>query len=326
MLVNPMDNPKYSVIIITRNRARFLPKVLESLIAQDYKNEKYEIIIVDNNSNDDTTSIVEHFKREEANKIHYVFEPKIGMSRARNMGAAVARGEILVFIDDDAIASTHWLSDYGFLYEMFPDIDAGGGKIELLFQSRRPQWLSDELLVVLGYLNISDKEMLFSFPKHPFGGNFFVKKETFMQVGGFNENLRNSNEEKAFFYKLHLNKYNVGYSPKALVYHQIPTSRLRRVFFIKRGFKQGMANIKFDSIFDPTEIPRIKKEFIQLLLDGLIIITNILFYRKNFSFAQIYYLCIRCGQILGIVMRRFAKNEYRSYSHTNEASQPSFRI
>lgn len=55
MLLNPMGSPKFSVIIITRNRASLLPRVLESVINQDYEKEKYEIIVVDNNSDDNTT-------------------------------------------------------------------------------------------------------------------------------------------------------------------------------------------------------------------------------------------------------------------------------
>ena len=315
-----MDSPKYSVIIITRNRADLLPKVIGSLLKQDYENGKYEIIVVDNNSDDDTASIVERFKRQCPEKIHYIFESEIGMSKARNEGAKVARGEILVFIDDDAIASPNWLDDYSSLYEMFPDIVAGGGKIELVFQSCRPKWLSDELLVALGHLNLSDKETVLSFPDHPFGGNFSVKREKFISVGGFIEDFRNCNEEKAFFSKLHLSRYKVAYSPKALVYHHIPTPKLRQMFFIRRGIKQGISNIKVISIFNPSGIPLFKEELNHLLFDGLIIIRNALFYRSKFSFAQIYYLCIRFGKILGIMMRRFSKNEYCSCSDTNEAS------
>ncbi len=319
-LVNAMDSPNFSVIIITRNRASFLRKVLESLIKQDYGNDKYDIIIVDNNSKDDTTSTVERFQRECPNKIHYVFEPRIGMSKARNTGASVAKGEILVFIDDDAIAASNWLNNYDHLYKTFPDIVAWGGKIDLVFESCRPKWLSDDLMMALSYLNISDKETMLSFPDYPFGCNFSVKRECYMKIGGFIEDLKTSNEEKAFFCKLHLNNYRVGYSPKPLVYHQIPSSRLEKKYLIKRGIKQGVGNIKFDSIFYPIKGPRFKEEFNQLLFDGLIIIRNALFYRSKFSFAQIYYLCIRCGQILGIIMRRFAKNEYRPHSHANEAS------
>jgi glycosyltransferase involved in cell wall biosynthesis len=311
---------KASVIVITRNRARLLPRVLESLVKQDFENDKYEIIVVDNNSDDDTTSIVKKFKREFPNKINYVFEPKVGMSNARNRGAETAKGEILLFIDDDAIASTNWLTSHNFLYQSFPDIVATGGKIELTFLSKRPKWVSKELLVTLGYLDLCNTETIISFPNHPFGVNFSVKKEQLMKLKGFFGELKNYNDEKAFFYKLYLNKYIVGYSPKALVYHQIPTSRLRKIFFIKRGIKQGISNIKFMSIFNSITIPRFKEELNQLLFDGLLIIRNILFCRDKYSFAQIYYLCIRWGEILAIINWRLRKNEYRSYSHTNEAS------
>ena len=311
---------KVSIIVITRNRASHLHQVLKSLIEQEIQGEAYEIILVDNNSVDDTASVVKEFNRAFGDRIEYVFEPKIGMSKARNMGASVAKGEILVFIDDDAIASPNWLDNYDRLYKTFPDIVAWGGKIDLAFQSCRPKWLSDDLMIALSYLNTSDKEIILSFPAYPFGCNFSVKRECYMKIGGFIEDLRNSNEEKAFFNKLHINNYKVGYSPKALVYHQIPLSRLREKYFIKRGIKQGLGNIKFDSIFNPMKTPRFKEEFNRLLFDGLIIIRNVLFYRSKFSFTQIYYLCIQWGQILGIVMRRFKKNEYRSYSHSNEAS------
>ncbi len=315
-----MDSPKFSVIIITRNRVSLLRRVLESLLKQDYENEKYEIIVVDNNSSDVTASTIQHFKRESFNRIHYVFEQEIGMSKARNRGASVANGEILVFIDDDAIASSNWLDNYDHLYRTFPDVVAWGGKIYLVFQSRRPEWLSDDLMMALSYLNTSDKETILSFPDYPFGCNFSVKREHYLKIGGFIEDLRNSNEEKAFFYKLYLNNCRVGYSPKALVYHQILPSRLIKKYFLKRGIKQGIGNIKFDSIFNPTKAPRFREELRRVLLDGLIIIRNSLFYKKRCSFAQIYYLCIRWGQVLGIMMRRLDKNEYCSYSHTDEAS------
>lgn len=321
MLLNPMGSPKFSVIIITRNRASLLPRVLESVINQDYEKEKYEIIVVDNNSDDNTTSIVEGFKREFPNKIHYAFEPKIGMSNARNRGVETAKGEILLFIDDDAIASTDWVTNHNNLYQSFPDIVATGGKIELTFISKRPKWISEELLVSLGYLDLSHMETIISFPYHPFGVNFSVKKEQLIKLKGFFEELENYNDEKAFFYKLYLNNYKVGYSPKASVYHQIPASRLRKQIFVKRGIKQGISNIKFISIFDPIRIPRFTNELSKLLLDGLIIIRNILFYRDKYSFAQIYYLCIRWGEILGIIDWRIRKNECRSYRHSNGQSQ-----
>jgi len=315
-----MPKLKFSVVIITRNRANYLDQAIRNLVKQNYPKDNFEIIVVDNNSDDITASVVIDLKRNLCDSIQYAFEPKIGMSKARNKGATVARGEILAFIDDDAIPSSKWLDDYCSLFEMFPEIVAAGGKIEPLFQCDKPKWLSDELLIVLGHLNISDKETILSFPDHPFGGNFSVKKEIFMKVGGFIEDIKHCNEEKAFFYKLYLNNYKVGYSPKALVYHQIPTSRLRKIFFLKRGIKQGMSNVKVKLLFDPIKNLGFKIKVNRFLLDGLLIFRNILFCRDKYSFSQFYNLSIQLGELLGIMMRRFAKNEYRSFIHTNEAS------
>lgn len=314
------DDPEFSVIIITRNRAKDLGKVLESVMKQDYESERYEIIVVDNDSKDDTAAIVERFKQGRSSKIHYILESKIGMSNARNSGAQAAKGKILLFIDDDAIASTSWLRSHDLLYQTFPDIVATGGKVELSFLSKKPKWVSDELLVTLGHLDLGSAETIISFPNHPFGVNFSVKKEQLTKLGGFFGEFKNYNDEKAFFYKLYFEKEKVGYSPRALVHHQIPAARLNKWFFIRRGIKQGISNMKLMSIFDPTRIPRFKDELSKFLLDALIIIRNILFLNGKYSFSQMYFLSIRWGMLLEILTWRFTKNEYRSHCHTNEAS------
>ncbi|NWF91943.1 MAG: glycosyltransferase family 2 protein [Syntrophaceae bacterium] len=318
MQTNGVDGLTYSVIIITRNRASVLRNALESVINQEYENGKYEMIVVDNNSNDDTASIVETYQQKCPNRIRYVIEPEIGMSKARNTGSKLARGEILVFIDDDAIASAGWLRNYQLLYQSSPDIVAAGGRIEVVFTPKRPKWISDELLVVFGRLDSSDTEGTMLYPRHPFGVNFSVRKEYFLKTKGFFQEIKNYNDEKAFFYQLHLNKCKVGYSPEAVVYHHIPSSKLRRRYFIKRGIKQGIGNIKFISIFDRIGMPRFDSKLKQLLVSGVLIIRNILFCRRRYSFSQIYYFSICLGELLGIMMRGFISYEYRSYSNTNE--------
>ncbi len=309
-----------SVIVSTYNRKDLIKQCIESIINQLYPKYRYEILIIEGGSTDGTQDIINELSKITLYNLRLIKQIGEGLSNARNLGIKESKGDIIVFIDDDALASPHWLQDYSSIYEMFPDIAAAGGRIEPVFHMDKPKWLSDDLLVALGYLNLSDRETVLSYPDHPFGGNFSVKREQFMSLGGFIEEFKNCNEEKAFFFKLYLNGYKVGYSPKALVYHHIPTLKLRRIFFIKRGIKQGISNIRVTSKFNPSGIPLLKEELSHLLFDGLVIIGNALFYRNRLSFAQVYYLCIRWGQILGIVMRRFEKNEYRSHSHSNETS------
>ncbi|MBW1973169.1 MAG: glycosyltransferase family 2 protein [Deltaproteobacteria bacterium] len=315
-----MDKIEFSVIIITRNRANYLPKTLNSLLNQDFPKEKYEIIVVDNNSSDDTKLVVERISRSSHKKIQYILEPQIGMSYARNKGASIAKGKILAFIDDDAIASPVWISAHYSLYKKFSFIGATGGKIELSFLSNKPNWLSKDLLIPLGYLDYSLEESIMSYPSHPFGGNFSVKKEIFFELNGFIEKFKSTNEERAFFYKLNQKGYKIGYSPKAIVYHQIPSSRLKKYYFIKRGIKQGMANIKLLAVLSLKDPPPLKQKLYRFFLDAILIIRNRIFFHSKYSFSQIYYFCILLGEILGLILWRVKRNEYNPYSNPNGTS------
>ena len=106
-----MPTPQISVIICTYNRAVLLDRALMAF--RDQKNPpSTEIIVVDNNSNDDTAERVRRCTEvlRPVVPVIYVFEPKQGLSRARNAGIAAARGDILAFLDDDAIPSPNWLA------------------------------------------------------------------------------------------------------------------------------------------------------------------------------------------------------------------------
>lgn len=320
-----MDNIKFSVIIITRNRAKLLSGVLESVVNQNYDKEKYEIIVVDNNSNDCTLLLVNKLK-ESYPMLKYVYEPEIGMSKARNRGAQIAKGEILAFIDDDGIAESNWLKNYELLYEAYSEFISWGGRIELIFMSFKPKWLTEELMIALSYINISKNEIKLSFPDHPFGCNFSVKREYYMKVGGFIENIKNCNEEKAFFYRLHKNGYQVGYSPKPLVYHRIPPSRLKKMYFIKRGIYQGIGNIKIMSLYSKEDIPTIKIILRELFKEGIIMIINRIIYRKSYLFKYFYFQSIKLGELFEAINRRLLKDGYNSYCYQNETPQSSLRI
>ena len=108
---------KISVVIATRNRADYLRKALESLAHQTLDPIDYEIIVVDNGSQDETRRVVE--KYDTSATLRYIFEPIIGLSRARNAGWKNAQGEIIALIDDDAIANAEWLERYVLAFEEF---------------------------------------------------------------------------------------------------------------------------------------------------------------------------------------------------------------
>src|ERR1043165_5266525 len=99
----PLD---ISVIISTYNRSDMLPGALESVLAQEAGDVRYELIVVDNNSTDKTREVVESFIARGHENVRYIFEGKQGLSHARNAGIAAARSPLIVFTDDDVRAAT----------------------------------------------------------------------------------------------------------------------------------------------------------------------------------------------------------------------------
>src|SRR5271168_746976 len=106
-----MDNPiTISVLVCTYNRAQMLGRTIDSVVAQTLPESLgWELIIVDNNSSDQTRQVIEDFRLRYPERIRYLFEPQQGISHARNAGIRESRGEILAFIDDDETADTGWL-------------------------------------------------------------------------------------------------------------------------------------------------------------------------------------------------------------------------
>ena len=93
-----------SIIICSYNRANYIEAALDSLYHQS-SNENFEIIIVDNNSTDNTAEVYSNWRAAHSNgNFQYITETKQGASFARNTGAAMAKGKWLCFMDDDAIA------------------------------------------------------------------------------------------------------------------------------------------------------------------------------------------------------------------------------
>src|SRR5882762_1539701 len=101
-----------TVVVCTYNRCQTLKKTIESVAAQTLSQSLgWEILVVDNNSSDETRQVVENFRRHHPERFHYLFEPQQGISYARNAGIRHAQGEILAFIDDDETAETGWLQN-----------------------------------------------------------------------------------------------------------------------------------------------------------------------------------------------------------------------
>jgi glycosyltransferase involved in cell wall biosynthesis len=179
---------KISVIIPAFNEEKFLGNCLFSLKEQDFKD--FEIIVVDNNSTDKTREIAKKFR------VILVSEKNQGVAFARNKGAKIAKGEILVFTDADTILPKNWLSRIKEEFEKDKEMIAFGGSCQFYSGPISARLASKFLLKPFLIL-----DKFFSGGFNLMGCNMAIKKEAFSEVGGFNEKLK-LNEDVEISYRL----------------------------------------------------------------------------------------------------------------------------
>lgn len=235
-----------SAIISTYNRDRYLPDVLQSLTEQTLDREHFEIILVNNNSSDNTEKISLQFKADHPEiQFHYFLETQQGLSYARNRGINESNGDIHVFVDDDAFLCKEYLEEVNTFLTNNPNVDAIGGKILLRFEAEKPKWANKYLNPLWAAYDAGDQIIPFPKGQYPIGCNMAFRKDVFDQIGGFNVNLGRSGknlaggEEKDMFMRMFENNMSVHYLPKAYVHHSIPETRTTEEFIQKQALGIG---------------------------------------------------------------------------------------
>jgi len=246
-----------SVIICTYNRSAVLANTLDSFAAMDLPgSDQFELVIVDNNSNDNTAEIAQAFSRLHPYS-RYLFEPRPGLSHARNKGILDSLGKVIVFIDDDVFLDKGWLNAVTRTFAEQPGAAAFGGKSVPQFEAGRPPWLPDELLTIYGDTRLGDVPRWMIPPEQPFGLNMAFRRETLEKIGFFNPLLGRigtkllSNEEKDFFQRIASAGLKTWYEPSALLFHRIPESRTRPEWVISRSYWQGVSDAVFEQGVHP---------------------------------------------------------------------------
>ncbi|WP_066380900.1 glycosyltransferase family 2 protein, partial [Anabaena sp. CA = ATCC 33047] len=242
-----MSEIKISAIICTHNRDNYLGAAIDSLLAQEFAGE-FEVVVVDNGSSDRTREVAE--QRASNSRFKYVFESTLGLSVARNTGARVAQAEILAYLDDDAVATPHWLQVLYDTYQTNSQLAIAGGKVTLLWPAgvEPPQWLSPALAGNLGAYDLGDSLTYIQQPGlTPRGLNYSIRRSFLEDIGGFDPALGRvgknllSNEELQMT-ELALNRgWQVAYIPQALVAHNVAPERINRSWFFNRSWWQGIS-------------------------------------------------------------------------------------
>ena len=233
-----------SLIICTYNRAAKLERLFRALAQPGAVPPDWEILVVDNNSKDNTREVTEEFQRRHPEVI-YLFEPTPGKSHALNRGIQSARGEILAFTDDDVEVEADWLSACAAAFAD-PKVAGIGGRVLPRWCVSKPEWLPPDPLYRNGPLvefDLGPRPMPLS--EAPYGANLAIRKSVFEQHGLFRTDLgprpgsEIRGEDSELCDRLRSRGELLLYWPQALVYHEVPLERLTRTFFLNWWHAKG---------------------------------------------------------------------------------------
>jgi glucosyl-dolichyl phosphate glucuronosyltransferase len=241
-----MSEPEISVVIGTYNRCDVLRAALDSLMTQDSNGIEYEVIVVDNNSSDDTRNMVESLRDKLGRKnLIYCFEPTQGVSHARNRGITAARGRLIAFTDDDIRPAPNWIASISQGFRKFPNVDCIGGKVLPQSTATFPLWLTGRHWTPLALLDLGDRQMELDVRNGAglVAANLAVRSSVFSDVGVFHPHLQRvknsigSMEDHEFQVRLADAKKCLMYLPELVVYAHVLEERLTKDYH--RGWYRG---------------------------------------------------------------------------------------
>lgn len=242
--------PSLSIVLATYNRLASLQRTLPSLLGQSLTSSEWEVLIVDNASNDGTSE----WLRENSGgwpNCQVLYEGRRGVNRARNTGISRARGRFIAFVDDDVTLHGQWAER---LLNSFrassPSVAAIGGPVLARWETPPPAWCRPELWPALSLWDRGPQSVALNENEYLIGTNWAIRAKVLAQLKGFEETLGRhgncllSNDEIGLQKRIRLAGYMLKYHPQLKVYHRIPAQRLTRTFFRRRFFWQGVANAR----------------------------------------------------------------------------------
>jgi glucosyl-dolichyl phosphate glucuronosyltransferase len=246
---------KITVILCTYNRCETLAKALETISASILPSEvPWEVLVVDNNSGDQTREVVEKFCFRYPGRFRYIFEPQSGKSYALNTGIREARGSVLAFTDDDVVVEPTWLQNLSAALDDGKWAGVGGRVLpEQTFSP--PRWvpLGDRyaLAPLAAFAPDLDAGPL---NEAPFGANMAFQKRLFEKYGDFRTDLgprpgsQIRSEDTEFGDRLLAAGELLFYEPSAIVYHSVPQHRVQKKYFLAWWFDKARADIRASGI------------------------------------------------------------------------------
>jgi glucosyl-dolichyl phosphate glucuronosyltransferase len=244
----PASSPiKVTIAIPTYNRADFLRQTLAGIMAQQFPRDHFEVLLIDNNSRDHTRAVVEEFAAQHPAP-RYIHEAQQGLDYARNRAITEARGEIIVFGDDDILVQPDWLAQMA--VPLLADasarrIGAVGGEVIPVFPDGLPDWVREWHAPLAFRADTGPLD-----PKHsPMGANLAFPKWVFAELGSFHTALDRaagnyfSGGDSEMIRRVRAAGLEVWFSPAAAVKHQMPASRTTFRYAARHAFDSARSRV-----------------------------------------------------------------------------------
>jgi len=281
---------KFSLITCTYNRSHYLRRTLESVGKQNFDTGDYEIIVIDNNSTDDTLSVAEKFIESYPEKtIRYFREENQGLSFALNRGIKEAEGDYLIFVDDDETIGEDHLLRLEHHLKKYPEAELIASPVVPVYETQKPSWMSHYTRrLIEGYFYQGDNIKKLSSNHYPGTGHTIIKRDLYEQYGYYNTELGRKGtsligaEDKDMFQRLKNNHVGCCYFPDIPIYHHIPASKLTDDFFDKLTYSVGKSErIRTKSVSRKSYLKRLAGEAIKWMASIFLFFVYTLTFRPS---------------------------------------------
>jgi glycosyltransferase involved in cell wall biosynthesis len=228
--------PAVSVVIPTYNRSELLRRAVLALAKQDASSSTFEIIVVDNNSSDDTRTTVQTLVDSGVGNLRYLREQRQGNAYARNSGIKSSRGLIIAFLDDDVVVGRDWISTLQAAFDAHPDLSFVGGKVLPLWCEPPPSWLTVEHWSPLALIDYGLEELQVD-GETQLGlltANIAFRREVFDDLGMFSPRLQRvknsigSLEDHEFLGRVYRSGRKGKYVPELIATSPVERERLTK--------------------------------------------------------------------------------------------------
>jgi glucosyl-dolichyl phosphate glucuronosyltransferase len=253
-----------TVLICTYNRAASLGATLDSIATTSSGTPfEWDVLVVDNNSTDDTRQVVESRVASYPVRLKYLFEGRQGKSNALNTGMRDSSAEVIVFTDDDVNVPAGWLESAVAPLLQRPEMDYTGGPVRPMWRGTPPSWLdpSGNLGGTIAVKDHGPKAFIFEDErKTPLGVNMAVRRSLIERIGGFRPDLGRSGasllgqEQAEFFYRSRVAGARGLYVPDMVLDHEVAASRLTFHYFRRWWYWKGVSHSRLHRIHGRTEL------------------------------------------------------------------------